>query len=314
MDDLLVDRDAERSGIAPVALEGRHGSELAGPALGQRVELGRPDARPDERPELPEDPGDDLRAAPHRLDLRASLVDDHPRASRGRRGRDRRSGDPADRGGDGIDRPRPVHGPVNAPASVIGLEGLGLGPVDAQPLPDDRGRVVGPLAQGAAAGVADARPDRRLGGQVVDRLAGIADPAVAQPVDQSLRVDLDADDELRPGRVEVPDGLGLGDRPGEAVEDVAPPAVRRGDALADEPDDDVVADEPAGLHGRRGPEAEGRPVLDGPAEKIAGRDPGQPGRPGQDLALGPLPAAGRAEQDDAHQRRPLTRPWRMNPS
>ena len=57
------------AGIAPVALEGRHGPELPGPLLGVEVEVARPDARPDERLELAEDRGHDAAALAHGLEL-----------------------------------------------------------------------------------------------------------------------------------------------------------------------------------------------------------------------------------------------------
>src|SRR4030065_66938 len=77
VDDLLVDRDADRGRIAPVALERRHGPELTGPLLGVEVEIPRPDAGPDERLELAEDRGHDAAALAHGLELGRGLEDDH---------------------------------------------------------------------------------------------------------------------------------------------------------------------------------------------------------------------------------------------
>ncbi len=77
VNDLLVDRDADRGRVAAVALEGRDGPELPGPLLRVEVEVPRPQSRPDERLELAEDGGHDAAALAHGLDLGRGLEDDH---------------------------------------------------------------------------------------------------------------------------------------------------------------------------------------------------------------------------------------------
>ena len=135
VDDLLVDRDADRGGIAPVALEGRHGAELAGPLLGVEVEVARPDAGPDERLELAEHRGHDAAALAHGLELGRGLEGDHRHfpappgrpsaASRTRR--TSRTTSPA---------ARVAVDPVEvALGRVPGDEGLGLGVIGLEPSP-----------------------------------------------------------------------------------------------------------------------------------------------------------------------------------
>jgi hypothetical protein len=67
-------------------------------------------------------------------------------------------------------------------------------------------------------------------------------------------------------------GVGLRDGAREAVEQEAVGAVGLGDALLDQADDDVVADQRAGVHHLLGGQAQRRAGLDGGAQHVAGGD------------------------------------------
>ena len=80
VDDLLIDRNADRGGIAAIALESRLGAELAGPLLRVKIEVAGPDAGPDEGLELGQDCRDDPATLAHGLELGRGLEGDHGHA------------------------------------------------------------------------------------------------------------------------------------------------------------------------------------------------------------------------------------------
>ncbi len=314
VDDLLVDRDADRGRVAAVALEGRDGPELPRPLLGVDVEVAGPDPRPDEGPELGQDAGRDPARLPHELEFRGGLADDHGRSCVPFVRLISAVEDVPD-GPEGLlDRAVALDAVEDALRLIMGDEGLRLGVVGPHPLLDDVGAVVGPLDEAGAADVADALAGRLPGDDVEDRPAGGADPPRGQAPDDDVLPGLDEEDDLGPAAVELLDAQGLGEVPGIAVEGVALPAVRGRQALLEELEDDGVVDEPALAHLGRGLLAERRLLLDGAAQEVPGGDLGEAVGGLDEVAHGPLAAAGRAEEDDSHPRLPRIRLRRMKPS
>ena len=187
VDDLLVDRGAERGGEAPVALEGRDGAHLPGPPLGVGVEVPGRDARRDERDELGEDPGHDPASSgawpgsPPRS-CRRSCPCARPRRPR--------------RAASRISRMAAAVASIPFPPStrwrvpffpVIGQERLRLLRVDPEALPDDLGPVVLAPDERPAAGVADALPGRLPDDQVEHGAAVRAGPPARRACGRSPR-------------------------------------------------------------------------------------------------------------------------------
>ena len=163
--------------------------------LGDAVELGGRDARPDLGLDEVEDLGDDAAGAAHALDLGAGLAGDHRSGALGRgrvEGRD-------EAGGGAGDADRAVDGREDAPAAVVvdDLEERRHLLVHARA--DGRLGVVGALEEGRPVEVADARDLRRVRGQVVDVPVGRADPAVRQALDEVLERDVDVERRGRRG-------------------------------------------------------------------------------------------------------------------
>src|SRR6185436_13108327 len=76
-DHLLVHGYTHRGGIPVVPLERRLGSRFADALFGDRVDLGRRDARLDHLAQLTENPPDQLVHLPQLLDLRLRTADNH---------------------------------------------------------------------------------------------------------------------------------------------------------------------------------------------------------------------------------------------
>jgi hypothetical protein len=100
-------------------------------------------------------------------------------------------------------------------------------------------------------------------------------------------------------------GIRLGAGPGETVEDRPALGIGGIQALDQHADCDVVRNELAAFHVSPGQEPQGTAIPGGGAEDVTRRHPGQPKVTGEDVGLGPLAGAGRAEEDeDPHQALP----------
>jgi hypothetical protein len=141
-----------------------------------------------------------------------------------------------------------------------------------QPPPHRLGLIVGPLDEGRAVAIADARLLRRVAAQVVHRSVLRAAHAAAQPVDQDLHRDLqrkDVVDPAAPPREHLVERGGLRDRAGISVEEEAALRLGTRQRLVDDPVDHFVRHELPRVHQRLGLPAEGRPFGDGAAEDVS---------------------------------------------
>ena len=127
------------------------------------------------------------------------------------------------------------------------------------------------------------------------------DAAAAHALDDGGvgHVDLEHDVELDAGGLHR---VGLRDGAREAVEQEAVGAVGLGDALLDQADDDVVADQAAAVHHLLGRHAQRRAGLDGGAQHVAGGDLRDAVLLADHRGLRALAGAGRAQQDQSHRR------------
>ena len=122
---------------------------------------------------------------------------------------------------------------------------------------------------------------------MVARAALFAHAAAAHPVKDDVLVHcqvqhlVDADAHLL-------NGLGLGDGAGHAVQDEALCAVRLGQPLFQDADDDIVRHKAAGVHVALGLQAHLGALLDGGAQDVAGGDGRDAQLGGEDLGLGAL--------------------------
>ena len=125
------------------------------------------------------------------------------------------------------------------------------------------------------------------------------DAAAAHPLDDRRVGDVDLKDE-----VELDAGvlhrLGLDDRARKAVEEKAVRAVGLRDPLADEAEDDLVADERARVHHLLRRLAERSAGLDGGAQHVAGRDLRDREALADERCLRALAGARRSQQDESH--------------
>ena len=171
MDDLLVDRGADRGRKPPVPLEGGLRLPLPDQGLHLAIDLERRDARLHQVAAHPEGVGQDPARFPHVGDLGGRLQLDHRRPSVAftRLGVDR-----VHRAGRGDRR-------QEAALPVVVDEGPGVARVHGEP-PADRGLlVVRPLVELPAAVVAASRRPGRRERDVVVPAAAPADPAPAEP-------------------------------------------------------------------------------------------------------------------------------------
>ena len=130
----------------------------------------------------------------------------------------------------------------------------------------------------------------------------LADEPAGHPSDEILRRHVDQDGPvdaaaaLGKGGIER---LGLGPRPGKAVEDGAPGGIGLVEAVEEHPDGDVVGHELAAVHVATGVAADGGALSEGRSEEVAGGDVRDPETLAQDLGLGPLPRAWGTEEQRA---------------
>jgi len=108
--------------------------------------------------------------------------------------------------------------------------------------------------------------------------------------------------------------LGLGDRARESIENETALRIGFTDAVLDDPDDDVVGDQRAGLHHRLGLQADRRSRLDRGAQHIAGRELRDTVFPHQPRRLSAFSGAWRPEQYQPHLFLPLSLAFLMRPS
>src|SRR6266702_3521481 len=165
------------------------------------------------------------------------------------------------------------------------------------------GLVVVALHEGGPVLVAEPRPAGRIRRYVEDGAApGAAAPAADALDDELLRhlVGGDPIDALAHRPEQLLEVLGLRDRPGIAVEDEPLRHVRPRQAVLHEGVRDLVGDELARVHDGLDLLAELGPARLVIAEHVAGRDVRDAVRLGEQLRLGTLPCAGRAEEDEDH--------------
>src|SRR5215208_5347523 len=198
------------------------------------------------------------------------------------------------------------HGPVDlvedALILVVRDERLGLLPVLREAVLDHLGLVVIADDQLAAVDVADPLLLRRVELDVIDvaRVLLARAPSAQSAHDLLLR-DLDQDGG---GHLSVQllhlgvERLGLRHGAWEAVEDEAVGGLLPLEAVRNHPDDHLVGHQVAAIHVLLGLLADLGPLLDRGAQDVAGGVVRQAEVLLQALPLSPLPAAGRAEQDE----------------
>ena len=293
VDDLVVDRDADRLRVAAVARE--RGLAAARRDAGRRDPvdlLGRP-AGAARRDALGQRLLDDAGRALHLEDLGLALAGDHAAPCR--------DGEPA-AAGERPRRPRPSstgRSPsivTRTPACAVEVgERSGLLAVDAEALGDRLFRVVGaPLEDGA---LEEAVDERWRPGTSMKSTASTRPPASPRSASSDC---------------------GLRDRARIAVEDRAVLRVRLGETLFQHLRHEVVRHERARLHDRLRDRAERRPAGDVAPQEVARRDLGNPQGRREPRRLGSLARAGRAEENDGGRhrqpRRPRMRPFLRKPS
>ena len=89
-------------------------------------------------------------------------------------------------------------------------------------------------------------------------------------------------------------GLGLGDGAGHTVEDIALRTIVLAETLVNDPDDDFIRHQLAGVNIALGLDAGGSAILDGGTQNVAGGNGGDPKLLAQDLRLGALSGTGSA--------------------
>src|SRR5437879_4417255 len=204
---------------------------------------------------------------------------------------------------DVLHAPLGVHGQEQPALPVVVHQGRRPLAEDLQPVEDRIRRVVFPLHQLGTVDVAPPRDAGALVVQVVDRAARGTHAPARQAADEDRLPDLE-----QHHRVEVLaalgqqplQGLGLPQRPGIAIQDEAPGAVRLGEAASDDLVDDLVGDQVAPLHVFPRAPAHVGLVADGLAENVPGRDVGDLVALVEQLRLGPLARAGRTHKDEIH--------------
>src|SRR5690625_431635 len=171
-------------------------------------------------------------------------------------------------------------------------QGAGLFMIHRQPPTHGVLAVVLALYQGLAGLVIDPGAP---GGLVVDMIGSPrrgVDPTAADPTDDLFvrHHDFHHVVDGNPGLLQ---GLGLGNGAGEAVEQEAASAVRHGDALLYQGDDDVVGNQASRTHHALDLAAQLRSGLDRRAQHVAGGDLGDAVVANKVLSLGALARAGR---------------------
>src|SRR5207248_3066605 len=150
--------------------------------------------------------------------------------------------------------------------------------------------------------VADPGALGRIRERVVRRLADRAGRAAAQPLDENLLRYLQREDEidLPPAAGEqLVQGGRLRDRAGESVEQEALLGDERGlHGLLDDPVDEIVGHQLAGVHQSLGLLAEGRAIGDGLAQDVARRELWQAKAYRQAMSLGTLSRSRRTQEDE----------------
>ena len=194
---------------------------------------------------------------------------------------------------------RSVGGAGGGKALIEPDERLGLVVIDLEALEDDLLAVVVALHEVLARHVILAGDLRGVVLRVVRAARGGVHAAARHALDDLGVRDADLEDEVdrHAGGAQ---GLGLGDRAGEAVEEGAVRAVGLGEALLDETDDDVVGHELALVHHGLGGEAERRAGLDGGAKHVARRNLRNAELLADELGLRALAGARRSDEDKTH--------------
>ena len=134
---------------------------------------------------------------------------------------------------------------------------------------------------------------------MVDGAVGRADRAAGDARHQLLAGHLDVDggiDLLAAAGQRLVEGLGLGDRAREAVQDRTAGSLGLAQLLHEHVDGDVVGDQLAAVHVGLGPLAQRRAVAQGRAEQVAGGQVRDAQVSAQRLGLGALAGGHRADQ------------------
>ena len=185
------------------------------------------------------------------------------------------------------------------PLAVVADQRLGLLVIDLKALQDGLFLVVVALDQRLAGDVVLALDLGRIeldvigaaGGDVHATTAHAGDDLAVRHVDFEHVVDRHAG---------ILHGLGLRNGARETVEHVAALAVGFLEAILDQADDDVVADQAAGIHDLLGFEAQRRAGLDGGAQHVAGGNLRNAEFLLDEVGLGALAGAGWPQQNQSH--------------
>ena len=129
------------------------------------------------------------------------------------------------------------------------------------------------------------------GGHVHAAAAHAIDDLAVRHVDLEHEVDRDAG---------ILHGIGLRNGAGEAVEHVTVLAIGLLEAILDQTDDDVVANQAAGIHDLLGLQAQRGAGLDGGAQHVAGGNLRNAEFFLDEVGLGALAGAGGAQQNQSH--------------
>ena len=123
--------------------------------------------------------------------------------------------------------------------------------------------------------------------------------ATAHALDDGVErhIDLEHVVELDPGRLH---GFGLGDGAGEAVKQETLGTVALGDAVLDQVDDEVVADQATGVHHLLGLQPQWGAGLDGGAQHVTRGNLRDAVLLANEVGLGAFAGAGGAQQNESH--------------
>jgi len=199
----------------------------------------------------------------------------------------------------------PITGrPLGMALDVILIEsdqGFGLLVVDMQAVAYRVLAVVGTLCEGLPGNIVDAGITRRIVLQVIDPAGRFVHAAAAETLDDDVVVDMDLDHSIDLD-VGVLHRLRLGNGAGKTVEQESFPAIRRGDALPHQGNDQIIGNQPSGGHDVLGLHAQLGAGADRGAQHVTGGDLRNVETRADELGLSALACARRPQQNDTHRK------------